>query len=87
MKKMFGLDVSEDTFAFLTDIQDTLKGQFPLELKCGNYGFLVEPSGVSLSIWHNNEEIACYESLESFICQFKINGIPLSDLIEELEYL
>ena len=58
-----------------------------LTLKCGDYSFHVDPYGFgSATIWINEEQIADFATIDEFFLKFIIDGTPLIEQIDKLEY-
>ncbi|MBQ8289958.1 MAG: hypothetical protein IJY01_03715 [Clostridia bacterium] len=81
-------NVSEEDREFIQDMRDAVApdSQTPMNLQCGDYGFHVDIANMELEIWHNSVMVAKYKSVDDMLINFKVNGIPLIEQIEKLDW-
>ncbi len=84
-KKYF---LTEDDISLLEDVKYTVfEEQLQLSLSCGDYSFLLEPVGFSgVQVWRNNEKIAEYSTFDELLLNFKIDGKPFIERVQDIEY-
>ena len=77
----------EDKIALLEEIRDYLVNwQTYLYIKCGNHHIHVDPYGFESVTVDDGEREIKFKTVDDFFLNFIIDGKPLIERIDELEY-
>ena len=80
-------NLTETEMLFLEDLRiDLENSQVPVELKCGDYSFLIEPGNGGAEVWRFGVMIGEFKTIDDLLLNFFIDGKPFIERIPELEY-
>lgn len=80
-------NLSDDNINFLLEVEECcINGQNEIILKYKDKSFVVEPHGKAVQVYAYGEILGNYESFEDFILNYKVDGVPLIEIVNELEY-
>lgn len=77
----------DDDILFLTETEDAcINCQNEIIWKYKGKSFVLEPRGKAVYVYAYGEALGDYESFDELLLNHKIDGIPLIELVKELEY-
>ena len=80
-------NLSNDDIEFLEYLREELEiSQAPVDLKCGDYSFHIDPGSGGAQIWRYGEMIGDFKTIDDLFLNFKIDGKSFIERISEIEY-
>lgn len=78
---------NKDDLAFIEDLRIVLvESQMPVNLKCKDFRFQIEPGGGGAEIWSFGKKITEYNDVDTMFLNFLINGKPFIEQIADIDY-
>lgn len=80
-------NLSNENIDFLMSIEDCcINGQNEIILNYKNSDFVLEPHGKVIDIYAYGHVLGRYSSFEDLLLNHKINGVPLIELVDDLDF-
>lgn len=80
-------NLSNDNIELLMSIENCcVNGQNEIILNYKNSAFVLEPHGEEIGVYAYGHVLGRYSSFEDLLLNHKINGVPLIELVDELDF-
>ena len=79
-------NLDDDDIEFVKDIKEDIKNQNEITLEYNGKSFVLEPRGKAIQVYAYGEILGDYKNFDDLLLNHKIDGKPLIELIQELEY-
>ena len=79
-------DLTDEDLKFIGMIKDDIKNQNEIYLQYNGKSFVVEPSMNKLEVYAYGETLGLFNDFDDLFLNYKINGIPLINLVKELDF-
>ncbi len=76
----------ENDISFMQELYEIVSGQSDVKLRYKSWGFLLEPLGTKIEIWHEGECVAKFESLDDMLLNYLLDGKPFIEQVEYIDY-
>ena len=80
-------NLDDESIKLLNQIEDCcINGQSEIVLEYKGKSFVLEPHGKSVIVYAYGEILGNYENFDELLLKHKINGMPLIELVNDIEY-
>lgn len=79
-------DFTDEDIEFLNTIKKDIELENEIYLQYGDMGFVIEPFMNKLNVYTYGEEFGIFDDFDDLFSSFKINGVPLIELVKELNF-
>lgn len=71
---------------FINALYDDVDNQNEIYLQYGDKTYVLQPSGANIEIYAYGETLGYFDNLDDALLNFKIDGVPLIELVPELDF-
>ena len=86
MNVYFGVELSDEIFNFIQDMESYIESQTGFCIQSSYYGVSIDPVGDSMEIWHCGDCVAKFNSIKDFLFCFEINNKKVIEILDDFDF-